>query len=73
MNLEIQQKIKSNIYYKQYLRENSIWYKYLYLNPSLFKQFEEEVKAYYHLRTSDKISKALSTIELIQNVVTNLK
>ena len=72
MTLELQFKIKNNENYKRYLRENSIWYKYLYRNPNLFKEFEEEVKTNYHLRATDKIGKALSTIELIGSVVSNL-
>jgi hypothetical protein len=39
----------------------------------MFKAFEDKVKEEYKLRTSDKISKALSTIELVQNIVSSLK
>ena len=39
----------------------------------MFGNFEEKVKEYYKLRTSDKISKALSTIEMFQNIVSSLK
>lgn len=73
MILNIQFKIKNNINYQRYIRENSYWYKILNRNPLMFKQFEEEVKTTYHLRTSDKISRTLDTIELIQNVVSTLK
>ena len=73
MTLELQFKIKNNPDYLRYIRENSYWYKILNRNPLMFKTFEEEVKKEYHLRTSDKISRALSTIELLSNVVSNLK
>lgn len=73
MTLEIQFKIKNNINYQKYIRENSYWYKILNRNPFMFKQFEEEVKTAYHLRTTDKISRTLDAIELIQNVVSTLK
>lgn len=73
MILDIQFKIKNNINYQRYIRENSYWYKILNRNPLMFKQFEEEVKTAYHLRTSDRISRTLDTIELIQNVVSTLK
>jgi hypothetical protein len=73
MTLDIQFKLKSNPYYIQYLRENSYWYKILNRNPSMFNKFTEEVKREYHLRTSDKISKTLSTLEMLTNVVSNLK
>jgi hypothetical protein len=39
----------------------------------MFSAFEEKVREEYKLRTSDKISKALSTIELVQNIVLSLK
>ena len=73
MTLDIQFKIKNNLYYQRYIREHSNWYKLLNRNPNLFRNFEEEVKTVYHLRTSDKISRALDTIELIENLVSNLK
>lgn len=73
MILDIQFKIKNNPNYQKYIRENSYWYKLLNRNPNLFKTFEEEVKTNYHLRATDRISKTLDAIELIQNVVSNLK
>ncbi len=73
MTLDIQFKIKNNINYQRYIRENSTWYKILNRNPYSFKAFEEEVKEVYHLRATDKISRTLNTIELIQNVVSTLK
>ena len=39
----------------------------------MFNAFEEKVKEEYKLRASDRISKALSTIELVQNIVSSLK
>lgn len=73
MILDIQFKIRNNMYYQRYIREHSYWYKILNRNPDMFKQFEEKVKDDYKLRASDKITKVLSTIEMIQNVVSTLK
>jgi len=73
MILDLQFKIKNNPRYIQYLRENSYWYKILNRDPSMFSVFEEKVKDEYRLRVSDRITKALSTIEMIQNVVSTLK
>ncbi len=73
MTLELQFKIKNNPNYIRYLRENSYWYKILNRNPLMFNKFVEEVNKEYHLRTSDKISKALSTLEMLTSVVSNLK
>jgi hypothetical protein len=73
MILDIQFKLRSNPRYIQYLHENSEWYKILNRNPMMFKVFEEKVKEDYKLRTSDKITKALSTIEMFQNIFSSLK
>ena len=73
MTLDLQFKIKENEYYKTYLREHSYWYKTLNRNPSSFKIFEEEVKEFYGLRPIDRISKALTTIEMVQSIMTSLK
>ena len=73
MILELQFRIRNNPKYLQYIREHSYWYKILNRDPTMFKMFEEKVKEEYKLRTSDRISKALSTIELVQNIVSSLK
>lgn len=73
MNLDLQFRIKNNPKYLQYLRENSYWYKILNRNPLMFDRFVEKVKEDYKLRTSDKISKALGTIEMFQNIISSLK
>ena len=73
MSLDLQFKIKSNPNYIRFLRENSYWYKYLNRDEAYFKQFEEEVKTAYKLRTSDKVNKALTTVEMIQTVLSTLK
>lgn len=73
MTLDIQFKIKNNPNYQKYIRENSYWYKILNRNPYSFKNFEEEVKEKYHLRPTDRISRTLDAIEMIQAVVSKLK
>ena len=40
MSYELQLKMKENPLYKKYLRENSLWYKKLIRNPSLFNEFK---------------------------------
>ena len=73
MTLDIQFKIKNNPNYLKYLREHSEWYKLLNRNPLLFKNFEEEVKTAYKLRPTDRISRALDTIEVLQNLLTTMR
>ena len=73
MNLDLQFKIRNNPNYQRYIREHSNWYKILNRNPKMFTEFEENVRVEYKLRTSDKISKALTTIELFQNIISSFK
>lgn len=73
MSLEIQFKLKNNPQYLTYLRDHSLWYKELNRDPTRFRTFEEEVKDAYGLRPTDRISKALDTIELVQNVLSTLR
>ena len=73
MSLNIQFQIKNNPAYLRYIRENSIWYKWLNRNPSLFSKFEEEAKEKYGLRPGDRITKSLETFELLQNVLATFK
>lgn len=73
MSLEIQFRLKNNPLYIKYLHENSYWYKILTRNPNMINNFIEEVKAFYGLRTSDKINKALSKFEMISNIISALK
>lgn len=73
MTLDLQFKIKNNPNYLKFIRENSYWYKELTRNPESFRVFEEEVKTVYRLRPSDRISKALDTIQMIEAIMTTLK
>ena len=59
MNLDIQFKINSNPYLKNYLRENSHWYKILNRSPERFNDFILEMKERYKLRLTDKVSDVL--------------
>jgi hypothetical protein len=72
MPLEIQFKLRENPLYIKYLRENNIWYKKLIRNPNLFSEFENEMKAKYKLRTTDKIEKIIDTIDLVSNLFNNM-
>lgn len=73
MILDLQFKIKNNPRYIEYLREHSYWYKILNRNPYSFNRFEDEVKTFYKLRASDRITKMLNNIEMFQNIVSSLK
>ena len=73
MILDIQFKLKSNPNYIKYLRENSYWYKILTREPSMYKEFVNEVKKNYKLRPIDKIEDAISTIEMLSMLMKTMK
>lgn len=73
MTLETQFRLKSNPIYLEYIHSNSYWYKILNRNPERFNDFLEEVKDYYHLRPTDKIKKALDTVEMLSSILSTMK
>ncbi len=72
MKIEILHRINKNPVYLRYLRENSNWYKNLNRYPEQFKQFEEEVKVNYKLRSVDKFEKVIDTFDMIQTILKTL-
>lgn len=73
MILDIQFKLRSNPIYLEYLHNNSYWYKILNRNPDKFSDFIEEVKDNYHLRPTDRIKKALDTVDMLSSIFSSLK
>ncbi len=73
MELELQKKILDTPKMYQYLKENSLWIKYLNRNPELYKEFQEKMKELYHERATDKLSDAIDNIDLISSVLSSLK
>ena len=73
MSIDLQYKIKNNLMYQKFLRENSIWYKYLNRNPLSFNDFISDMKDKYELKPSDRLNKLLNNISLIQNFLDVLK
>lgn len=58
---------------EELLKQNSYWIKELNRDGASVKDFIREMKAKYHLRTTDKISDAIDHIDLISNVLGALK
>ncbi len=52
---------------------NSYWIKELNRNPASIKNYREEMKAKYKLRTTDKINSAIDNIDMISSVLSVLK
>lgn len=73
MILKLQFMIKNNPNYVKYLHEHSEWYKILNRNPNAFSLFEEKMKEDYKLRPSDKFERIISTIDMLQTVLSTLK
>lgn len=66
MTTEVQLKINSDPKLISFIRENPIWYKRLNRNPDLFKEFTMDMKDKYKIKTSDKITKVLNNISMLQ-------
>ena len=73
MELDLIMKIKNDKKMYDLLKQNSYWIKELNRHPESYKRFVSEMKAKYHLRTTDKISDAIDNIDLITTVLETLK
>ena len=73
MHKSLQIKFRQNPKMKDYLKQNSMWYKDLNRTPQNYKKFENAIKDMYKLRTTDKISNAIDNIDLVNNVLNILK
>jgi hypothetical protein len=58
--------IRNNPYYYKFLRENSSWYKLLNRDINNLKLMDEEVKKYYKLNFSDKLSDINNKISMLR-------
>ncbi len=73
MTTQLQMKINNDVRLQSFLRENPIWYKRLNRNPDLFRDFTFAMKDKYKLKTSDRISKMLDNIGMIETFLDVLK
>lgn len=73
MKLELQYKINADLNQKNFLRENSWWYKYLNRDSSNYKNFLDDMKDKYKLKPTDKIAKAVDNINMINSFLDVLK
>ncbi len=73
MELFLINKFLDNPKMYEYLKQNSIWYKALNRDASLYKEFENKMKELYHERATDKISDVIDNIDLIESVIMSLK
>ena len=73
MRLDILMNINSDPKQKQFLRENSYWYKYLNRDSRYYKDFINDMKEKYKLTTADKINKLSNNINTIRTFLEVLK
>ena len=73
MSLELQYRINSDPRLKQFLRENSYWYKYLNRSNTYLKPFISDMKDKYKLNTTDKINKLTNNISMVRAFLDVLK
>ena len=73
MNIGTLVKINIDPIQKQFLRENSYWYKYLNRNSKYYKDFINEMKTKYKMTTTDKINKAIDNINMVRTFLDVLK
>ena len=73
MNLNLQYRINQDPRQRQFLRENSYWYKYLNRNESYYKDFINDMKDKYKLKPTDKIKKKVENMDKIRTFLDVLK
>ena len=73
MSLDLILKINSDPTQKQFLRENSYWYKYLNRSNIYYKDFINDMKKKYKLTTQDKINKVINNINMVNTFLDVLK
>ena len=73
MNLNLQYRINQDPKQKQFLRENSFWYKYLNRSEIYYKDFINDMKDKYKLKPTDRINKMVDNINMISSFLDVLK
>ncbi len=69
MTLENQIEFRNNPKYFEYLKQNSNYIKFLDRDVIDYKRFVEEMKIKYQERATDKISKAIDNIDVLNNII----
>lgn len=73
MTIATQIKINNDPRLKTFIREYPIWYKRLNRDPRLFKEFISDMKDKYKIKTSDRISRTLNNISMLEAFLDVLK
>ena len=73
MNKSVLISLKENEKLFSHFMENPYYIKDSNRNPNFFKTFESKMKEVYKERTSDKISKAIDTVDMISSIIDTIK
>lgn len=73
MQLAIKVIIEQNPNLKQYLSENSYWYRYLNRDSNNLKIMSDEMKKKYKLTPTDKLEKINNNINVVAEMLKILK
>lgn len=73
MNKYVLLKLKENEKLFSHFIENSYYIKVLNRDPNALKNFESDMKVLYKERTTDKISRAVDTVEMISSIIDTIK
>lgn len=73
MRIDTYMNINRDINQKQFLRENSYWYKYLNRSNFYYKDFVNDMKEVYKLTNTDKINKIIKDINMVKSFLDVLK
>ena len=73
MSIDLIMKINNDPLQKQFLRENSYWYKYLNRSNIYYKDFITDMKNKYKLTPQDKLNKVINNINIINTFLEVLK
>ena len=73
MNLSLQYKINQDKRLKQFLRENSYWYKYLNRSETYYKEFVNDMIDKYKLKPTDRLNKMVDNINMVSSFLDVLK
>ena len=73
MQLDLSMRINEDPKQKQFLRENSYWYKYLNRSNAYYKDFLREMKERYKLTPTDRLNKVMDNINMFRTFLDVLK
>lgn len=73
MSFDVWYRIDNDINLKNFLRENSYWYKELNRDSASFNYFVNDMKAKYKLTVEDRINKMANNMEMVQSLLDVLK